>query len=329
MKCLKRLWPLGLALGLVAGVPFWFSQRRVLFYSGVYRYPHVDEPLPHSSIDAAFVSWVDPKAPQQIISLLDQARARKSLALITLEPFPDPSLPRSDRSLLRDVIEGRYNRHIKAVFEPLCAQERPVLLRFAHEMDNAGQYPWSVGNGEDYIRFYRSVWAQARQPRCRHLHWVWSPAGNDHSASFWPGSDAVDLIGISVYSSPRWSPDGQLRDFAQVYEQRRWLYRRFRKPMLVAEMGVSGADEGRRRWLIDARHAIRHYPELLGWVYFSAPQPTWISLPEGHEDWSLPPTLLHLITVAKSSQSFHCRLLHASLFVLHQEFCQPRPAGPA
>jgi endoglucanase len=326
VKRLQRLWPLGLLLGFVAGLPLWSAQRSLSFFSGAYRNPELDKPLPHSSIESTFVSWLDPQAPLLIASLLERARQRRSLALVTLEPFPDPSRPQSDRTLVRDVIRGDYNQRIKAVLEPLCRPEQPVLLRFAHEMDNIGQYPWSVSRGHDYVRLYRAVWAQAWHPRCRRLHWVWSPAGNGNSGVFWPGGDVVDLIGVSVYSSPRWSHNGELRSFAQIYEQRRWLHLQFRKPLLVAEMGVSGSDRQRRRWLMDARDVIRRYPELIGWVYFSAPQPMWMPLATGHEDWSLSSQLLDLVTSPQPSFAFHCQFLHVSLPVLHQKLCRPRQA---
>ena len=326
MNQLQRLWPLGLLVGFVAGLPMWFAQRNLPFLSGAYRYPKVDQSLKHSTIETAFVSWVDPNAPRYIASVLERARQRRSLALITLEPFADPLQPQSDLTLVRDVIRGDYNQRLKAVLEPLCRPEQPVLLRFGHEMDNTGQYPWSVSRGDDYVQFYRAVWSQARQPQCRRIHWVWSPAGNSHSGLFWPGADAVDLIGVSVYSSPRWTSNGVLRSFSQVYERRRWLHQKFHKPVLVAEMGVSGTDHQRRRWLMDARDATRRYPELIGWVYFSAPQPTWIPLATGPEDWSLPSHLLDLVTSPHASDAFHCQLLRVSLHALHQKLCQPRQA---
>jgi len=322
VKRFQHLWPLGILLGFLAGLPLWSDHRSLTFFSGAYRYPESDKPLLYSSIESAFVSWLDPRAPLRITSLLERARQRRSLALITLEPFPDPSRSQSARSLVRDVIRGDYNHRIKAVLEPLCRPEQPVLLRFAHEMDNTGQYPWSVSRGEDYVRLYRAVWAQARHPRCSRIHWVWSPAGNADSGAFWPGGDVVDLIGVSVYSSPRWGHDRNLNSFAEIYEKRRWLHLHFRKPLLVAEMGVSGSEQQRRRWLVDARNAIRRYPELIGWVYFSAPQPMWIPLATGHEDWSLPPQLLDLVTSPQSSFQFHCQFLHVTIPVLHQKLCR-------
>jgi endoglucanase len=289
-------WPLGLLVGFLAGHRIWLSETRLNFLTGVYHYPEVAESLPHSTIETAFVNWVDPIAPQQIAQVLQRAKQRRSLPLITLEPFADPALPNGNQTLVNDVIRGLYQHHLRASLAELCRLDQSVLLRFAHEMDHTGQYPWSVEKGPEYVRLYRSVWSTAQASGCRRLHWVWSPAANGDPRQFWPGGDAVDLIGVSVYTSPRWNKNGKLSSFKDMYEHRRWLFNLYQKPILIAEMGVSGELEQRKTWLIEARSALKHYPELIGWVYFSAPQPRWIPLPTGHEDWSLPLPELQLVS---------------------------------
>jgi beta-mannanase len=322
MHKLRQLWPFGLLVGFVAGLPFWEPQRSTAFLSGAYRYPNVAEPLPHSNVEATFVSWVDPTASQQIAAALAMAQRRRSLALITLEPFADPALAEGSRTLVRDVEQGRYDARLDVLLDQLCRPQQPVLLRFAHEMDHTGQYPWSVRQGADYVRLYRAVWQRAhQQSRCRRLHWVWSPAGNGDARPFWPGGDAVDLIGVSVYSSPRWSRRGELSSFAEIYDRRRWLHANYRKPVLIAEMGISGTTEQRRRWLLEARDALARYPELIGWVYFNAPQPRWIPLETGHEDWTLPSALSALVTAPLNRPTELCMLLHVSAPMLSPKLC--------
>jgi len=322
MHKLRQLWPFGLLVGFVAGLPFWEPQRSTAFLSGAYRYPNVAEPLPHSNVEATFVSWVDPTASQQIAAALAMAQRRRSLALITLEPFADPALAEGSRTLVSDVEQGRYDVRLDVLLDQLCRPQQPVLVRFAHEMDHTGQYPWSVRQGADYVRLYRAVWQRAhQQSRCRRLHWVWSPAGNGDARPFWPGGDAVDLIGVSVYSSPRWSRRGELSSFAEIYDRRRWLHANYRKPVLIAEMGISGTTEQRRRWLLEARDALARYPELIGWVYFNAPQPRWIPLETGHEDWTLPSALSALVTAPLNRPTELCMLLHVSAPMLSPKLC--------
>lgn len=291
-----RIWPLGLVVGFVMGLGLWTPTRRTLFLSGAYRYPEAARPLPGSTIEPGFVSWLDPDAASRIEAQLQAARQRRSLALVTLEPFEDPAMARDGRGLVRDVELGRYDNRLLPLLQRLCNPQQPVLLRFAHEMDLVGQYPWSFRDGRHYVRLYRAVWSRAQMPRCRRLHWVWSPAAGGDPRPFWPGADAVDLIGISLFTSRRWSPSGALSSFAELYGRRRWLQRQLGKPVLVAEMGVGAEPAAQRRWLLDARQAIRRYPELVGWVYFSAPQPRWLPLPTGHEDWSLSAAVLALVT---------------------------------
>jgi beta-mannanase len=329
MKRLRTLWPLGLLAGFATGLPFWISHRHLPFFTGAYRYPPVAESLPNSSIETAFVSWVDPDAPGQIQQLLGRAKRRRSLALVNLEPFADPSKADADRTLVKDTVQGTYQPRLNKILKALCKPDQPVLLRFAHEMDHTGQYPWAVQRGEDYVRLYRAVWAQAQKPDCQRVHWVWSPSGNGDARPFWPGADAVDLIGVSVYTSPRWQDNGRLRSFAEVYEERRWLHQHFQKPLLVAEMGVSGTALQQRRWLASARAVLTRYPELIGWVYFSAPQPNWIPLKTGHENWSLSPADLSLVSSFQPSNALHCQFLHAFTPSLHQKLCPLRPPASA
>lgn len=301
MLRLIHYWPLGLLIGFVTGYRLWLSEPSINFLTGVYQYPPTAKSVPHSSIETAFVNWVDPMAPQQIAEVLKRAKMRRSLPLINLEPFADPAIPNGNQTLVDDVASGVYRHYLKASLAELCRPEQPVLLRFGHEMDHTGQYPWSVKQGTDYVRLYRSVWNEAQRPRCRRLHWVWSPSGNGDPRQFWPGGDAVDLIGVSLYTSPRWNASGQLSSFEQLYERRRWLHYLYRKPILIAEMGIGGEAETRKAWLVQAREASLKYPELIGWVYFSAPQPRWIPLPTGHEDWTLPSPVLELVTAPSGS----------------------------
>lgn len=74
--------------------------------------------------------------------------------------------------------------------------------------------------------------------------------------------------------------------------------------------------------------AVARYPELIGWVYFNAPQPRWIPLATGHEDWTLPDPLLLLVTAPPEPRSLPCELLDASVPFVARRLCPPQePAG--
>lgn len=251
------------------------------------------EPVPSAAHQApmelasTFIDWNDDDLLEQVQRFLAESRARRQLPLLTLEPFPDRAMGRGDADLLRDVVAGRYDRRLRALGQLLAREPGPVLLRLGHEMDIRRQYPWSFERPEHYIQLYRGVFHRLNGRQLPQVRWVWSPAGTDRAHLFWPGGEHVDLIGISIYSSRAWSQDRSLQSFAGQLAEKAWLHRRFRRPLLVAEAGVSGSAAEQQRWLAEALDALPRFPEVCGLVYFNAPQPSWMPLPTGHENWQL------------------------------------------
>jgi beta-mannanase len=250
------------------------------------------EPIPTSiqntmGIAVMFLDWNDSKAESLLQTFLDEAQRHQRLPLLTLEPFPDRASGRTNADLLADVHAGRHDRAIATITRTLASHPGPVLLRFAHEMDKPGQYPWGFADPDRYLRLYSYVHGKVMAERPTNLRWVWSPAGAPNADRYWPGDGSVDLIGLSIYASRAWTPDQSLESFSHQLKQKRWLQRRFRRPLLVAEAGVSGPSSDQRRWIIEAVDSLPRFPEVCGLVYFQAQQPNWMPLPTGHENWQL------------------------------------------
>ena len=243
-------------------------------------------------IEVMFLDWNDSEAVPLLQAFLGEAQRRRRLPLLTLEPFPDRANGRTNTDLLPDVHAGRHDRAIATITRTLASHPGPVLLRFAHEMDKTGQYPWGFADPDRYLRLYNYVYGKVMAEGPTNLRWVWSPAGRSNADRFWPGDASVDLIGLSIYASRAWTPDRSLESFSQQLEQKRWLQRRFGRPLLVAEAGVSGPSADQRRWIAEAVDSLQRFPEVCGLVYFQAHQPRWMPLPTGHENWELKPAPL-------------------------------------
>ena len=257
---------------------------------GVYEPVPSDVQLAPLTMAAHFLDWAEPDTPAVLTGHLAQARRLNRLPLITIEPFHDRRLPEHRRiNLDQEVLGGTYDSAIDAIAEVIKRDNRPVLLRFGHEMEIPDQYPWSWSDPKRFTQLYRYVYRRFTAQDIANVRWVWSPAGDENARLYWPGSDVVDLIGVSVYSTRSWNPNGELKSFRSIYEGRRWLYDSFQKPLLVAEMGISGSLEDQKVWLQDAIGVHSSFPELCAVVYFHAPQPLWMPLPTGPEDWSLKP----------------------------------------
>jgi cellulose synthase (UDP-forming) len=258
---------------------------------GVYQTNPTARPETALQLHPFFVAWAQPDLSQQIRHHLQLARQLRRVPLITVEPFPNAEI--SQHPLLQAVEAGAYDRQLQQLLAPLKAYGGPVLFRFGHEMDLAGQYPWGWSDPSQFKRLYRYVHGYSQRQDARNLIWVWSPAGEPNAAQFWPGSSRVDVIGTSIYSSRAWSPTAQAASFASLMQERRSRLGQFRKPWLISEMGISGNPQEQHQWLSQLQQQLSRFPEVRGLVYFNAPQPASMPLKTGPEDWRLAETTLH------------------------------------
>jgi beta-mannanase len=285
------------------------NRHRYPMLIGMYTTEPRNESWHGLDLNHQFISWIDPSAAKQLMSFLADSTIQTRVPLVTLEPFPKTDPDGDDRDLHADVLSGQYDKQLQEIKQVLKAHKGTVLLRFAHEMDKPGQYPWAWKEPKKYIQLYRYVHTMLNSADNKQIRWVWSPIGRKGAEEFWPGKDYVDLIGLSVYASRAWTEDGSLPSFSELFSEKRWLHDRYRKPVIVAEMGVSGSSKDQTIWLKEAIDNRSNFPELCGLVYFQAQQPRWMPLPTGHEDWRLKPESQNWIQTAlplKPQQALRC-----------------------
>ncbi|MFM7326506.1 MAG: glycoside hydrolase family 26 protein, partial [Nodosilinea sp.] len=154
---------------------------------------------------------------------------------------------------------------------------QPLLLRFAHEMEMVGRYPWAVPEAEAYIAAYRHVVDLARTMGVRNIQWVWSPAGNAEARAYWPGAEYVDYVGLSIYATPEWTwglaPPGELLSFAELISHKYWVAEAYHRPVLLTEVGVNAVPAAKQQWLEEAVRVFNDFPAIRAWVYFNQVQP--------------------------------------------------------
>jgi endoglucanase len=254
---------------------------------GLYEYQLNDTKNSQLDLMVDFFDWNAPDLQSKVQAFLKQSRQQRRLPLLNLEPFADQASGRGNADLLSDVLTGHYDKRLQTLANTLRAESLPVLLRFGHEMDKTGQYAWGFSDPKHYITLYQYVYSKLNGKAMPHVRWVWSPAGTPEADRFWPGHAYVDLIGISIYASRAWTTDHSLESFSEILQRNLWLSQRYGRPLLVAEAGVSGSAVDQQRWIKDAVVAMAKFPEVCGLVYFQAPQPNWMPLPTGHENWQL------------------------------------------
>ena len=237
--------------------------------------------------EEVFVQW-KPSAGQEVHDQVARIVAERRVPVITIEPYPWNVDGLGSTTLLADISGGRYDPTIEAIAAAVHdVSPTPVYLRFAHEMDLTGQYPWSQGDPQAYIAAYRHF-ALTVRATAGNARLVWSPQGAvADSASYYPGGDVVDLIGVTGLVATQWEATGVAPSFTSMLDVRYALATRFQKPIVISELGTSTLnDSDRMRWIEEVRASMANYPLLVGGIWFDARTP---HAPAGTEyaDWTL------------------------------------------
>jgi cellulose synthase (UDP-forming) len=234
-----------------------------------------------------FVRQSDAQAMAESLSASDHGGA---IPLVTIEPFP----AHAGRDVLEDVAQGATDDELLALAR-VVADARPqvVLVRWAHEMDLYGLYPWSVGDPAVYRAAYRHVVSLFRQQGATNAQWVWSPSGNSGAGAYYPGSDVVDYVGMTILGDEQWDQillDQSARTFAQLMTPKYPEVAVYAKPMIIAELGVSGTPEHQQEWLISAARALMDFPNIRFVSYYDS-----VNAPNNHmgtqPDWRVSPAV--------------------------------------
>ncbi|MCZ8511165.1 stalk domain-containing protein [Paenibacillus filicis] len=118
----------------------------------------------------------------------------------------------------------------------------PIFLRYASEM-NGDWVPWH-GDPKKYIEKFRMVHEIMAQ-EAPNVAMVWSPGDVPMYSmdAYYPGDDAVDWVGVSMYTEPYENGDpaqGNMQATSPV-ERLDHLYKTYadRKPLMISETAVS------------------------------------------------------------------------------------------
>ncbi|MGI9146985.1 MAG: glycosyltransferase [Chloroflexota bacterium] len=235
-------------------------------------------------------SYTRQDRPDLLAAALTRARNRR-LPMVTIEPYPARGMqdPVLDRIAAGD-LDSQVRRMAQIVRDD---SPQVVLVRWGHEMEISGLYPWAANQPDLYRLAFRRVVGIFREEGASNARFVWSPAGNAGAEAYYPGGDVVDYVGMTVLEDEAWDWGFGLptQSFADLLRPRYDRLEQFGKLLLVAELGVSGTPERQAAWLAEAAHALPAFPKLRALVYFDATNPPVRGL-EVLPDWRIQTPLL-------------------------------------
>lgn len=172
--------------------------------------------------------------------------------------------------------------YLRGFARKLQAAGIPVFLRFAGEM-NGDWVRWHT-SPEKYIEKFRLV-SRVMKAEAPDVAMVWAPNHlPENFDPYYPGDDAVDWVGLSMYQDFYASGDaGQPADRDSPADKVRYIHDKYgaRKPIMIAEWGVAHREytgpSDRTAWamanLLRLYGALpRLYPNVKAVFYFSVDQ---------------------------------------------------------
>jgi hypothetical protein len=99
------------------------------------------------------------------------------------------------------IAAGQYDTYLTNVAKKLKAYNKPIQLRFAHEM-NGNWYGWSKASTTEYKNAWRHAHKLFTDAGATNVTWNWCPFWINIGKNFvdyYPGDEYVDIVGIDVY----------------------------------------------------------------------------------------------------------------------------------
>ncbi|MFE2348768.1 glycoside hydrolase family 26 protein [Kitasatospora cineracea] len=200
----------------------------------------------------------------------DESYRLGGVPLLTWEPWSggDKAVDQPEFALAK-IAAGSQDDYVKRFAQAVKKSGRPVVLRFAHEM-NEPWYTWSEdrnGNRKgDYVAAWRHVHDVFRQQGVTNVIWFWCPdlqsPGKPPLSRYYPGDDYVDWIGTEAYSS-----DGETTAEQLLGPTYRELTALSDKPLFIGEAGVRPSPV-KAPLIKDFFSWLSAHPRVIGFVWF-------------------------------------------------------------
>lgn len=192
----------------------------------------------------------------------NKVAASGAVYMVTWEPWEPNGTVNQPKYALKNIVAGNFDTMIRNWATQIKAWNKPLLLRFAHEMNGNGWYPWQAGVNGNTNQSYIDAWNHVRyifdSVGVANVKWIWSP-NVDFGLNQWPGANTVDYIALDGYNWDTASPE-------QVFGPTLDKLKTYNKPIFIGETGCPEYS-GKAKWISDF-FALMKNRGLIGFVWF-------------------------------------------------------------
>lgn len=205
-----------------------------------------------------------------------------SIPVITWEPwlsvfdegkYPGlKSMEERDKGGLATIASGMFDEYIKTWASEAKALEKPIFLRFGHEMNDPYRYPWGPHNNEaqDFIDAWQHVYILFKTVGANNVLWIWSPHPSyGMFDSLYPGKNFVDYIGINIMNFGDVAAWSKWWSFKEIIGNSYDMLATYDKPIMISELGCLSVGGDRAEWYRAMMASIpTDYPAIKAILFF-------------------------------------------------------------
>lgn len=211
------------------------------------------------------------------IADLNSVAARGATSLVTWEPWRWGGGSVQPEFTNARIAAGDFDAYLTQWGSALANWGKPVLLRYAHEM-NGNWYPWSDGTNSNASGSYVAAWQHVHDvvsaQGASNVSWVWSPnipyTGSIPLHSSYPGPGYVDVVALDGYNWGMAVPWGVWTSPSALFSDGLAQLRTLApgKPILIAETGSAEAGGSKATWNAELVSYLAAHSDVMGFVWF-------------------------------------------------------------
>lgn len=209
--------------------------------------------------------------------LLDNAYKQKKYLELT---FQTEVYGADNSRVMYDILNGKYDAYLNDYARSLKGFGHPILFRMNNEM-NGDWCTWSSWRTCKDTDIYKAVWRHVYRifeaNGVDNVLWVWNP--NDlnlpgfqwnHNLMYFPGSEYVDIVGMTGYNTGTHFEGEKWRSFNAIYQPLYNEYvQNFDYPFMITEFSCSSIGGDKVQWINDMFSQLKQYPKIKVANWFS------------------------------------------------------------
>jgi hypothetical protein len=185
------------------------------------------------------------------------------------------------RSVVYEILQGRYDGRFRQLAGEIARYGAPVLLRLNNEMN---------GDWCGYCAYYSSLDPELFEAVWRHIRQIFQDAGADnalwvfnanyrsypdflwnHTLWYYPGDAYVDVVGLTAYNTGDYYSGEQWTSFTDLYNSFYWDYINWfpNKPFMISEFACSGYGGDKAAWIRDMMVKMPFYSRIKVMVWWN------------------------------------------------------------